>query len=213
LIDATMTPKEFVAFYEDRMLASGWSTPTWRQGPGGFASPHLAQQAQALFCRSAEGPALTVFAEMGADQIAHGTLTINLDPANNPCRPPVDREHHDMRVGPHIPPLETPPDSALVAYAPSDGPGISTALATLTADLDLTAIIEHYGQQLEEAGWHLIEAGESGPVAWSAWSFVDRDRSPAHGILTVMREPGEARSYALSLHARGRAPNLPHDGE
>jgi hypothetical protein len=214
LVDTDMTPKEFGAFYSGRMLAAGWITPAWQQGPGGFVQPEMAQRAHALFCRGVEGPALTVVAETGSDHITHGTLTIHLDPTDNPCRPPVPHtQEHFMRFGPHIPGLESPPDSSLVSHGMSSNPEMSSALATLTTSLDLSAVLEHYGRQLAEAGWESGEAAESGSVAWSTWSFADRDRSAAHGILFVIREPGETGSYALFLHALGHGDDPPNGGE
>lgn len=202
LIDTEMTPKETVAFYEERLPASGWSTPAWYRRQGGFFPPQVGQPTQILFCRGAEGPALAIFAEQGPDRITHATLSLNLDPAENPCRPPADDGRRVMRVGPHIPPLEAPPNCVLIPYGTSAGPDISTALAALSVDLVPGAIEEHFGRQLAEAGWRLVERGASGPIAWSTWSFVDRDRSAARGMLTVIREPGAESGYALSLYAR-----------
>jgi hypothetical protein len=213
LIDTDASPKECIAFYREHMFLGGWSTPAWHVESGGFAVPQVTHQAQALLCQGDRGPALSIFTQAAGDEITHMTLTINLDTTNNPCLPPVEPEQYQMSVGPHIPPLGAPPDCTLVSYGTSGGPGLSTAFATLTTDLDLTAVVTHYDQQLAEAGWHLVDNGRSGPVAWSAWTLVDRMRSSAHGTLTVIQEPDEATSYALCLHTRGSEPELPKSGE
>jgi hypothetical protein len=204
LIDADSQPKQIVAFYTDRLRASGWSTLQAGHDPGGFIPPQLAQQAQALFCRSTDGPAMTVFAQVAANGTTHATLSINLDPVNNPCRQTPDHEPPERSIGPQLPPLEPPAGCDLYTHGMSTGPHTSATLATLTTQLDLAAVVHHYGRQLEEAGWRADESGQSGPVAWSAWDFVDRDRSPARGVFVTIQEPGETGRYALYLHAAGK---------
>jgi hypothetical protein len=204
LIDADSHPKQIVAFFTDRLRESGWSTLQAGHNPGGFVPPPLAQQAQALFCRSTEGPAITVFAQVAVDGTTQATLSINLDPVNNPCRQTPDHEPPESSIGPQLPPLEPPAGCDLDPLRMSTGFHTSAAHATLTTESDLAAVVHHYARQLEEAGWRADKSGQSGPVAWSAWDFADRDRAPARGIFVTIQEPGETRRYALYLHAAGK---------
>jgi hypothetical protein len=203
LIDSELHPKNVVAQYTDRLRASGWSMPEALRGPGGFVGSEQARRAQAIYCRSAQGPTISVVAEIGADTVTHVMISVNLDPADNPCGQPSEPRVAELqRVGPPLPPLEAPASSHLVSHGGGAGPDVSTALATLTVHLGLTPVVDHYIRQLEEAGWQLDEEGESGPVAWSAWSFAHWGGGLARGALVVLKVPGEISAYSLFLHAQ-----------
>ena len=73
--------------------------------------------------------------------------------------------------------------------------------ATLQTDLALTALASHYHAQLEEAGWHLVEQGGSGPQAWSSWRFSDGEGRPWAGTFSVLRLTGPSTRYLLQVHA------------
>jgi hypothetical protein len=74
--------------------------------------------------------------------------------------------------------------------------------ATLETDLDPAAVGTHYAAQLEEAGWLRLDEGQSGPQAWSNWSFTDEDGQPWEGVFTALRLREPCSRYFLQVYAR-----------
>ena len=73
--------------------------------------------------------------------------------------------------------------------------------AALETDFDLAAVSIYYVDELERNGWRRLDAGMSGPVAWSVWSFVDTDGATWEALLLILQRPGRHGKYALTLSA------------
>ena len=100
-----------------------------------------------------------------------------------------------------------PPHDARVLPGGGGGrwkPDGAYSTATIQTDLDLADIHGHYATGLGEAGWSLVDSGESGPQAWSTWRFTDEQGAPWNGTFSALRLPGLSTRYLLQVHA-GRA--------
>jgi len=98
-----------------------------------------------------------------------------------------------------IPALEAPPDvqiSGSGAGGSSDGSAYNTA--DLLTSLSIDALLSHYNDQMEQAGWELVDQGTSEVVAWSAWKLIDEAGDEWGGNLIVMdNRLGSDRRYAI----------------
>lgn len=88
------------------------------------------------------------------------------------------------------------------SYRENDG---AYSYVTLETDSDLAAIAAHYTAQFEEAGWSRTDGGQSGPQAWSTWTFADGQGRPWTGAFTALHLPeapeGAPNRYLLQVHA------------
>ncbi len=91
------------------------------------------------------------------------------------------------------------------------GPDHVDTSATLESDLDLAAVSAHYLGELAHVGWQQLDAGASGPVAWSTWSFTDQDSAAWQALLLILQRPGRQGNYALTLRAE-RERDAPQSG-
>ena len=107
------------------------------------------------------------------------------------------------------------PDSALLPYllppkygeqqggSTSNGPTSARYAATLQADLDLLAVLDHYAHQLEAHGWSATIQAQDGALGWRT---ATRDFGGQHWelLLYAMRRPDQPGSYMLQLEANAR---------
>jgi hypothetical protein len=75
------------------------------------------------------------------------------------------------------------------------------SFVVLETTLDLDAIVAHYAEQLEGAGWSRADGGRSGPQAWSTWTFDDEGGRSWDGTFTALRLAGFPQRYLLQVHA------------
>lgn len=73
--------------------------------------------------------------------------------------------------------------------------------STLETDLDLDALASHYNDGLAEAGWNLTDEGQSGPQAWSTWTFTDERGKLWSGTFSALCLSGSSTRYLLQIHA------------
>ncbi len=74
--------------------------------------------------------------------------------------------------------------------------------ATLQSTLALGEIQTHYERQLRDATWTRTASSESGPVAWSTWTFTDEESESWRALFFVLQEPDEPNAYYLFLQAK-----------
>jgi len=72
--------------------------------------------------------------------------------------------------------------------------------ARLKTELDFPAVLTHYDDQLEKAGWIRVNGGQSPPVGWSAWDFM-YESEKWHGFFTTIGHPWSQGEYRLRLYA------------
>lgn len=209
VLDARMSAEQARETYRELMSAAGWSEPE-RRGPGG-GFDFRPVGTTALFCRSARGPALFLSAHErppdDRDAPTDVRLRLITSSRHSPCAPDPYEPEFD-RI---IPNLAPPPGSYQFPGGGGGGMDAVDTHATLETDLEPAAVGTHYAAQLEEAGWLRLDEGQSGPQAWSVWSFTDDNGQPWEGVFTALRLRQPSSRYFLQVYAelileRYRAP-------
>jgi hypothetical protein len=98
-----------------------------------------------------------------------------------------------------IPRLTPPIGGEQRAMGGSGGGDSAHATATLTVDLEVQAVADHYRAQLDQAGWARGDTGQAGPAAWSTHTFTDEDGSPWRGSFFLLQRPRAPREYMLQV--------------
>jgi hypothetical protein len=104
---------------------------------------------------------------------------------------------------PHIiPDLRAPSGSVQMPWGGgSSSTDHAETSALLKTNLDLTAVVAHYGEQLKGAGWREQEAGENGPMAWRTYAFQDEDGEDWNALFYVAALPKKERVYHMLVEA------------
>jgi hypothetical protein len=209
VIETKLADEDVVAFYRERLTTAGWTAQEEHFGPhqGGFIHSSMADHAMATFFAPDDRFTLTVQTAPAPDGRTSVQLTLYGETAG--FRP------RQMRHGPDfmdvLPPIRPPRRATQMPRGNSAGPDSVESAAALETDFDLAAVSIHYVDELERDGWRRVDAGTSGPAAWSAWSFVDSELATWQAVLLILQRPGRHGKYALTLSAE-RERDVPQSG-
>jgi hypothetical protein len=177
----TEQPAEAVLeFYSSALAETGWSESGRPYQGAGFI-PAQPDQRQVTLCDS-ENNTLTIIALPLDDNTTDVRVNIQSALNYNPCAqtPPA--------VTSLIPELEAPEGVRIQGGGSSGGSsGEQSVSASLITDLSVDALLEHYNQALEDAGWTLVDSGSSGNGAWSTWTFRTEAGEDWSGTLFMLK--------------------------
>ena len=208
VVDVDLLPAQVLEFYRERMKAVGWQELAMPEGMhrGGFTHSRIASalDARITFCRSSRGPSLTVTAYPRETDETKTDLRLELDATGQQCTQQARmRRMHRPLMHDLIPPLLPPAGANQQGRGGSGGGDSVSSGATLSLDkeMDIVELASHYNTQLESSGWTRADAGNSGPFAWSTWTFRDGDSEPWYGSFIIMKMPVQQLEYSLQVQA------------
>ena len=197
-IESQLAGEDVVTFYRERLTTAGWTVQE-HFGPmqGGFVHSSRSDHSMATFFTPDDRFTLAVMTAPAPGGRTTVQLTLQGEVAE--FRPRL-RPHRDdfMAV---LPPIRGPKGAMQMPGGGGAGPDHVDTSATLESDLDLATVSAHYLGELAHVGWQQLDAGASGPVAWSTWSFTDQDSAAWQALLLILQRPGRQGNYALTLRA------------
>jgi len=189
VLDSALSPEDVLAFYRDRLTATGWNIPSSETPPsGGFTSPPPRDSIRVLFCRGADNTALWIAARILSSQSTGQSTDVRLewqtpapgtqDPRQAPCASRQRQWQDPSYLRDLLPPLLPPPDALFLAGwgGTNTGPGYVNAYGTLETDVSIISIADYYAQQLEQGGWSRHDAGQDG------WTWPHEGGSSAYNV-------------------------------
>jgi hypothetical protein len=198
VLDCALSPDEVVQFYKERLAAAGWNElETMRPLHGGFVTTRaFGFQHHAVFCLGSQGTSFSVNAQPGKNATSHVRIDLNTSSEFSPC---LQMSRQRMHRGLHelIPPLYPPQGARQQDGGGSGSMGSWYTSATLLTDAELPALVTHYHPQLVKGGWTLTGEGQSGPLAWSTWTFQDEDKESWRGLFFILKSPGRDNQFIL----------------
>jgi hypothetical protein len=207
-IDTQLAGEDVVTFYRERLTTAGWTVPEHYGPPqGGFVHSSMANHAMATFFAPDDRSMLTVMTAPAPGGRTTVQLTLQGEAAE--FRPRQMRHGPDFMVV--LPSIRGPKGAMQMPRGSSGGPDSAESSAALETDFDLAAVSIHYVDELERDGWRRLDAGTSGPVAWSVWSFVDTEGTTWQALLLILQRPSRHGKYALTLSAE-RERDAPQSG-
>ena len=196
VLDVPQSTERFLDSYKELAAGTGWEEPEKPDRDGGFEFGP--EEDRLLLCRDDRGPVLFVNVNRphkGDEQPADVRLRLLIGDRYSPCTP----EPYDDDFERHIPRLRPPPGTRQFPGGGGGGPDEAHSDATLNADLEVSAVGEHYAGELGKAGWSRTGEGYSGPQAWSTWTFTDERDQSWKGVFTALKLPDSHR-YFLQIH-------------
>lgn len=218
ILDVPLSAEQVVAFYKERLGADGWTEPDTFRGhrQSGFTHAGFPAQMNSItLCKGADTPGFNIQAFSG-----RGPLTdVRIDIAGgefSPCsqqRGPKSRrmEHHGFY---DLIPVLAPPEGARQTNSGggSSSQDAADSRALIVTDMEIAALVPHYTKQLEAAGWTKQDEGQSGPIAWNAWTFKDEDNEPWRGFFFILKSPGREHEYSLHIEIKWDVEEKPSGG-
>jgi hypothetical protein len=198
-IETQLAGEDAVAFYRERLTAAGWIAQEEQFGPmqGGFVQSSRSDHSMATFFTSDDRFMLMVMSAPAPG--GRTTVQLTLQGEATEFRPRMRPNRPDFMVV--LPPIHGPKGAMQMPGGGGAGPDHVDTSATLESDLDLAAVSAHYLGELAHVGWQQLDAGASGPVAWSTWSFTDQDSAAWQALLLILQRPGRHGEYALGNYA------------
>lgn len=208
-IDTQLAGEDVVAFYRERLAAAGWIAQEEHFGPpqGGFVHSSRSDHSMATFFTSDDRFTLAVITAPAPG--GRTTVQLTLQGEAVEFRPRLRPHRPDFMVV--LPPIHGPKGALQMPRGGSSGSDSAELNAALETDFDLAAVSIHYVDELERDGWRRLDAGTSGPVAWSVWSFVDTEGATWEALLLILQRPSRHGKYALTLSAE-RERDAPQSG-
>lgn len=190
VLDSDHSPEQITSFFEERMANAGWEEAPEPGQAGGFV-PAPSPRAK-YFCQQETGQFLaltaTTYPEEG--QPTDVRLILRSDEDYSPCRDIRAEADYQNVWALLIPSLATPPGVQQRGSSNGGSPDESIyTSANLETELAASALVDHYSQQLRDAGWTRLDQGDSGPVSWSTWSFQDEEGQAWQGLFFVTEMP------------------------
>jgi len=193
VLDVPMTPDLALDFYRKRFASQNWT----EIGIPGMNRGFIEQSdLSTTFCQGPQNASLAVTSHP-QDNGTDLRLSIITDLENSPCS--WDVGYNDDWMKP-IPKLVAPKGTRLFNGNSMGGPGSLVAVsATLETEMNSSSLTAHYADQLTTANWTMMSEGESGPSAWSSWSYNDEDGQAYDGFLMALELPGtdEKQKFVL----------------
>jgi hypothetical protein len=195
ILDSPEPPDAVIDFYTTALNEAGWETIQPGVTGAGFAN---STPIAAVFCDADENYVLVTAVRMG-----EGSTDVRIhtqSPAQlNQCSPiPQANSQPGAAI---LPALEVPPGATMQGGGSSSGSNGEWGItASLLSDLSAAELAESYNQQLEAAGWTMIENGSAEGMAWSTWTTEDAEAQAWAGTLIVLESPAaDARSAFLQV--------------
>ncbi len=179
----TLSPQEVHDFYTDHLTARDWHEPAYSAGSGGFVTAPPSDMLS--FCSASNDQFVSVYSRALSDA-TDVTLYYQQDlPSGSQCAQP--QMSGGQRAGQNlIPPLITP-EGATQRGSSAGGSSDQWYSGTqLVTSLTPAELAQHYGDQLEAAGWTQLNQSGTDQVANSIWSLKDAEGNPWNGILTII---------------------------
>lgn len=183
-------------FYRRTLLERDWTILDF-DCTRGFIEAELANQL--TFCRSAQGPAFTIFLRSGVDQATEVRLQLSHASRHSLCAAAARTWDDEQQILP----LLVHPVGVETLDAGSGGSWHRSvsAHASVKAEQPIAVLAEHYRVQIEQAGWQSVHHGQEQLAAWSTWETVDAQRQmwgSAFFIFQLLHRPGH---YVMHFQA------------
>jgi len=218
VLDVPLPAEQVIEFYKERLGADGWAEPDMFRGhrPGGFTHAGIPGRVDSItLCKGTDTPGFNIQAFSGQGSMTDVRVDIvggEFSPCSQQHGPKSRRmEHHGFY---ELIPQLAPPEGArqMGGGGGSSGQNSADSRAALETDMEFAALIPHYAKQLEAAGWTKQDEGQSGPIAWNAWTFKDEDNEPWRGFFFILKAPGREREYSLYVEVKWDVEEKPSGG-
>lgn len=197
IVDVNRSPNEVMTFYEEELMALGWSRPDSNFGPGGIFPARPSNEVSAVYCRGPRGPALYLIAESPGDSKTHLRIDLEMKPHHQLCSPPETMEHPRLIRNPT---LHGPIGDFVKPLGGGGASNYRYSTSVVRTALTNGELLEHFASQLEDFGWVRKGHGVYDPAAWAGWGFEGGDGQPWLGLLMIIQADDDREVKLVNLH-------------
>lgn len=196
VLDSALSTRDIIAFYEEALLAEGW-TGRETTPPQGFV-PRQADRS-ARFCASERGPFLQVDTSFARGQPTDVELTLTLANAQRDCAAVAATLIRPLLTLAPLPLLNAPAGSDITAHGVSQFADQASSSALLVTDQSLNELLSHYEAQLEEDGWRRVDGAITKLGAQSRWTASGGSETDWTALFSIADPADPEGRYFVSL--------------
>lgn len=189
-----------ISQHERELTASGWSNMSG-MGSRGLVSSNMT--AYSYFCKGDQ------HVTMSYTQRAAGGLNlrvlVNTDPRRGPCAP-VGARPMSFFADVDLPNLNAPADSRVMGSGASSGSDHYDQNIRLETKLAPEAVVKHYADQLDQAGWKPTAQVAGAGVAVARFTIVSSTKETIVGVVMATALPADGH-VAVKLQLLRIDPN------
>jgi hypothetical protein len=193
-----MSPQEVIDFFAKTLPSDEFRDEMNFQPGGGFVTDNAYQIGN--YCFNDDQSHLTIIAASAGNQSSLVTLEVIKEflPEQGLCgnigRPPFDDAFRVM------PRLTAPEGISLRANGGGGGAGTAKSEAILTGEpLNIEDLLAFYDDELNAAGWEILESASADTGGWLSAQFVDEDDTTWLATLTLLQHPTRVNEYSAAL--------------
>jgi hypothetical protein len=196
ILDSSQQPESIVAFFADTLAGNDWTVVNTFPG-GGFTT---GASDTAFYC----SPEQDVMVNVSAFGYSSGSdIRLYVNPGESYVCDGAAESMGFQEPYSLLPQLQTPEGVKLLQGGGSGGgggPGFqsTSTQAYLESDLSIGEIAAAYNEQLEAAGWIMIDEESAGKLAWSGWT-IEGEEKVWDGTLTITASPTADNQYSAVL--------------
>lgn len=194
-------PDAAIADYKRELPKLGWKTPPPAPSYGGGFRPAPAGESPTRLTLCGDQQTLTATATRHRGTITEVVIRVVGGGNYSVCNPP------QMPTGMSRVPLPilynpaNPSDARVVGACSSGwGGGTSGTNTTLRSTMQPEVLLDHYGRQLQDSGWHATS--ERPTIFGRSWTRTDSTGAPFEVQLTLTTAPGDSTCRDLSMQVR-----------
>ncbi|NJN56711.1 MAG: hypothetical protein HC879_04045 [Leptolyngbyaceae cyanobacterium SL_5_9] len=212
LLRVNQSPEETYSLYQQQLLDEGWQVEEAPEIDGGFLARDAVNSPQVSSSRNSFGsfcsPSQTAHLYIDTAQSqtnSSAILKLTLNSVYSETQPLFPFECSlGIEYAP-LPALTLPANAKFISGGSSSfSNDEASSDAVIETDLDAESLINHYANQLQQAGWTQVETSE---VGLSRWSFQDEEGRDWQSLLIIAEIPGIPDQYASYVRVLRRSPN------
>lgn len=191
------SPQQVESYYRQQLQAAGWTVPDSGTGrTRGFVSP-LSIPDPIVFCQEANRMMLTLVTQSKGENLTAANLNLTRQDYSLCVR--IATRFDPIEVP--LPNLVSPPDARVSNIGGGGSNDSWVSSATIETSIDRQTLLNHYKEQLEQAGWRSEGSGNSEAANWS-YLTLENSQGPRWQALLSIAPIGDAnQTYSATVLA------------
>jgi hypothetical protein len=95
----------------------------------------------------------------------------------------------------HLASNRVPEGSAIHRGSTVEGQGEAISFVSVITDLEAHDLRKHYDKNALDAGWSLVDEGETDGYSWSNWKYLDKCNAVWNGSITVKKDISDPEPF------------------
>ena len=187
LLTTRQSATEVLDFYREKLIALGMVTPP---ADPGMVDVFSLNSTGLTLCDELNQSFISVSAIDDEAGLTEVRISLQANAGYNPCSPPQSAMMEGaMALLPRLDPPQDAERSRSSSFGGGGGPDSASASADMQTSLSVAELFQHYSDQLEAAGWKLVDESQADAAAWSTWTVQDAKGHDWQSMLLITETP------------------------